>query len=190
MAQIQFKLIFGIILSIGTLTSAIVYAADAPQETSSSPAPTRILQFREANFSKWNEKVKYNSTALTNPKGMEPLYNITNTVLDFFLGKQPIPDGKFIATFMTGTFICSKFLFSSAVFFLLFQSSNSFAFFIRCVQHLQSMLVQTVKQCNCVLLRMCVCLCLQMRWQTKTFNKCCEHEAKILISISLLISFF
>lgn len=98
MAQIQFKLIICIILSIGTLTSAIVYAADAPQETSSSPAPTRILQFREANFSKWNENVKYNSTALTNPKGMEPLYNITNIVLDFFLGKKPIPDGKFIFT--------------------------------------------------------------------------------------------
>lgn len=56
---------------------------------------TRIIQFRDANFSRWNEKVKYNSTAMTNPKGMEPLYNITSVILDFFLGKKPIPDGKY-----------------------------------------------------------------------------------------------
>lgn len=41
------------------------------QDTSSPAASTRIIQFRDANFSTWNEHVKYNSTAMTNPKGKQ-----------------------------------------------------------------------------------------------------------------------
>lgn len=79
---------------IGSM-SLLIQAADTSQETTSpANANTRIIQFRDANFSTWNEKVKYNSTAMKNPKGMEPLYNITNIILDFFIGKKPIPDGK------------------------------------------------------------------------------------------------
>lgn len=83
--------IIGVVL-IGALSSPA--QATANLETANSPANTRIIQFRDANFSVWNEKIKYNSTAMTNPKGMEPLYNITTMILDFFLGKKPIPDGK------------------------------------------------------------------------------------------------
>lgn len=89
MKSLQIMLI-GLLL-IGALSSM----TDAAHPETTSPATTRIIQFRDANFSVWNERVKYNSTAMTNPKGMEPLYNITNMILDFFLGKKPIPDGKF-----------------------------------------------------------------------------------------------
>lgn len=79
---------------IGSM-SLVAQAADTSSEsTSPATATTRIIQFRDANFSVWNENVKYNATAMRNPKGMEPLYNITNIVLDFFLGKKPIPDGE------------------------------------------------------------------------------------------------
>lgn len=92
MVPLHTVLIVGVVL-IGALSSTAVVMATNPD--TNSPANTRIIQFRDANFSVWNEKVKYNSTAMTNPKGMEPLYNITTIILDFFLGKKPIPDGKF-----------------------------------------------------------------------------------------------
>lgn len=76
------------------LIGAMSSMALAAHSDTTSPATTRIIQFRDANFSVWNEKVEYNSTAMTNPKGMEPLYNITSVILDFFLGKKPVPDGK------------------------------------------------------------------------------------------------
>lgn len=91
MNALHTALIVSVIL-IGTMSS-IVYTADILQE-STSPETTRIIQFRDANFSTWNEKVKYNSTALNSPKGMEPLYNLTTIILNFFLGEKPIPDGK------------------------------------------------------------------------------------------------
>lgn len=53
----------------------------------------QILNFREANFSTYNATVKYKSTTLNDPKGMAPLYNITNRILDFFLNEEPILDG-------------------------------------------------------------------------------------------------
>ncbi|XP_055325440.1 prominin-like protein isoform X1 [Sitodiplosis mosellana] len=81
-------IIVGVVL-IGALSS-MTLATNADLQ---SPQNTRIIQFRDANFSVWNEKVKYNSTAMTNPKGMEPLYNLTTIILDFFLGKKPVPDG-------------------------------------------------------------------------------------------------
>lgn len=78
------------VLLIGALSSTTL----ASSSESTSAENTRIIQFRDANFSIWNEKIRYNSTAMSNPKGMEPLYNITTVILDFFLGKKPIPDGK------------------------------------------------------------------------------------------------
>lgn len=84
-------MLFGFVV-IGAMS--IMLAQAAHSETTSPAATTRIIQFRDANFSIWNENIKYNSTAMTNPKGMEPLYNITNMILDFFLGKKPIPDGE------------------------------------------------------------------------------------------------
>lgn len=54
---------------------------------------TQYPNFEPMEFTKWTSNVQYNSTTMTNPKGMQPLYNLTTIVLDFFLGKQPIPDG-------------------------------------------------------------------------------------------------
>lgn len=59
---------------------------------SESSAP--ILAFRETNYSALNQNVTYRSTQAGSFKGMAPLYNITNLILDFFLGDEPIVDGK------------------------------------------------------------------------------------------------
>lgn len=52
------------------------------------------------NFTEWKSNAQYISTTMTNPKGMEPLYNITTMILDFFLGSQPIPDGYIVVSDM------------------------------------------------------------------------------------------
>lgn len=81
-------IIFGIAsIAFGGSTTENVNDAEQSQN--------RILQFREANFSTWNEKIKYNSTTLNDPKGMAPLYKISNQILDWFLGEDAIPDGKY-----------------------------------------------------------------------------------------------
>lgn len=54
---------------------------------------TQILRFRAANFSTLNRTIKYNSTTLNDPKGMAPLYKISNQILDLFLGDDAIPEG-------------------------------------------------------------------------------------------------
>lgn len=53
----------------------------------------QILNFREANFSTCNETVNYRSTILNDPKGMTPLYNISNRILNLFVYDDPILDG-------------------------------------------------------------------------------------------------
>lgn len=53
----------------------------------------QLINFRDANYSTYNSTVKYKSTTLNDPKGMAPLYNITNQILDFILFKEPILDG-------------------------------------------------------------------------------------------------
>lgn len=88
--MVQLHIVIASVVLIGAMSSTVL----AAHSDATSPPTTNILQFRDANFSVWNENVKYNSTAMSNPKGMEPLYNITTMILDFFLGKKPIPDGK------------------------------------------------------------------------------------------------
>lgn len=56
--------------------------------------------FEPMKFTHWTPNVQYNSSTMTNPKGMEPLYNITTIILDFFLGDEPIPDGYINVTDM------------------------------------------------------------------------------------------
>lgn len=88
---ITFIAIFCGLITISTL----VCATPQHHHTTTVSAPTgRILEFREANFSTWNQKVRYNSSVANNPKGMEPLYRLTKQILDVFLGEKPIPDGK------------------------------------------------------------------------------------------------
>lgn len=91
----QLKMISLHTMIIGVvLLATLLSTAQSSNPDAKSTENTRIIQFRDANFSIWNEKIKYNSTAMSNPKGMEPLYNITSMILDFFLGKKPIPDGE------------------------------------------------------------------------------------------------
>lgn len=54
----------------------------------------KILNLPEANFSAFNETAKYMSTTMNDPKGMAPLYKISNQILDLFLGNEPIAPGK------------------------------------------------------------------------------------------------
>lgn len=62
-------MLIGVIL-IGAMSSmAHATHHHRHRDTSALASTTRILHFRDANFSIWNENVKYNSTAMTNPKG-------------------------------------------------------------------------------------------------------------------------
>lgn len=64
-------MLIGVIL-IGAMSSTAHAAHHHHHQDTSSPASTtRIIQFRDANFSVWNENVRYNSTAMTNPKGKQ-----------------------------------------------------------------------------------------------------------------------
>lgn len=93
------KMIFvGIAALFGSMS--MIVRASAPAATSQSiidvdqsDGATRILRFREANFTALNRTSKYNSTTMNDPKGMAPLYKISNQILDFFLGDDAIPEG-------------------------------------------------------------------------------------------------
>lgn len=79
---------------MGRFTIAICILALAASSYAVQSAETSILEFRETNYTTLQQNVTYKSSRTNDPKGMEPLYKITNLVLDFFLGEDPIADGK------------------------------------------------------------------------------------------------
>lgn len=93
------KMIFiGIAALFGSMS--MIVRAGTPTATSQSIIDvdqlddgTQILRFRAANFSTLNRTIKYNSTTMNDPKGMLPLYKISNQILDVFLGEDAIPEG-------------------------------------------------------------------------------------------------
>lgn len=55
----------------------------------------KLLNIKPVKYSVWNDKTVYLSSTAYNARGMAPLYNITNTVINLFLDtKDPIPDGE------------------------------------------------------------------------------------------------
>uniref|UniRef100_A0A182WKT3 Prominin-like protein n=1 Tax=Anopheles minimus TaxID=112268 RepID=A0A182WKT3_9DIPT len=52
-----------------------------------------ILKIRTTEFTRYNELIEYESSKSYNPRGMAPLYQITNHVIDLFVAEYPIPDG-------------------------------------------------------------------------------------------------
>ncbi|XP_049293875.1 prominin-like protein isoform X4 [Anopheles funestus] len=52
-----------------------------------------ILKIRTTEFTRYNEVIEYQSSTSYNPRGMAPLYEITNHVIDLFVDEYPIPDG-------------------------------------------------------------------------------------------------
>lgn len=74
---------------------------DYPQvagQSSSSSINSNLLDIRPVNYSTWNRNVTYVSSAAFNARGMAPLYNITNMVINLFVdANEPIPKGmKFV----------------------------------------------------------------------------------------------
>lgn len=56
---------------------------------------TRVLQIENTRYSVWSQNMTYISSTGYNSLGMSPLYNLTNTIIDFFIDKnEPIPPGK------------------------------------------------------------------------------------------------
>ena len=53
-----------------------------------------ILKIRTTEFTRFNEAVEMQSSTSYNARGMAPLYEITNRVIDLFVDENPIPDGK------------------------------------------------------------------------------------------------
>lgn len=94
------KMIFiGIAAMFGSMSMIVRAGTPAPPTSQSiidvkqMEDGTQILRFRAANFSTLNRLVKYNSTTMNDPKGMAPLYKISNQILDLFLGDDAIPEG-------------------------------------------------------------------------------------------------
>ncbi|XP_052893943.1 prominin-like protein isoform X2 [Anopheles moucheti] len=52
-----------------------------------------ILKIRTTEFTRYNEVIEYQSSKSYNPRGMAPLYEITNHIIDLFVDEYPIPDG-------------------------------------------------------------------------------------------------
>lgn len=52
-----------------------------------------ILKTRTTEFTRFNDVVEYLSSTSYNARGMAPLYEITNQVIDLFVDENPIPDG-------------------------------------------------------------------------------------------------
>lgn len=97
------KMIFiGIAALFGSMSMIVRASAPAALATSQSIIDvdqlddgTEILRFRVANYSSFNRTIKYNSTTMNDPKGMAPLYKISNQILDMFLGDDVIPEGLY-----------------------------------------------------------------------------------------------
>lgn len=55
----------------------------------------RILEIENTKYSVWPHNMTYMSSTGYNALGMTQLYNLTNTIIDFFVDKdEPIPPGK------------------------------------------------------------------------------------------------
>jgi hypothetical protein len=60
------------------------------------PQP-RILKIENTKYSVWSQNLTYMSSTNYNALGMGQLYNLTNTVIDFFVdADEPIPAGELI----------------------------------------------------------------------------------------------
>lgn len=54
-----------------------------------------LLDVRPVNYSVWNQNVTYLSSKAHNARGMGPLYNISNMIINLFVDDyEPIPRGK------------------------------------------------------------------------------------------------
>lgn len=59
-----------------------------------SSSSSNLLDIRPVNYSSWNRNVTYVSSSAFNARGMAPLYNITNRVINLFVdADEPIPKG-------------------------------------------------------------------------------------------------
>ena len=47
-------------------------------------------------YTKFSKNTTYGSSTEYNAMGMQPLYNITQQIMWFFVGEEPLPDGKSI----------------------------------------------------------------------------------------------
>lgn len=54
-----------------------------------------ILKIRTTEFSTFNDTADFQSSTSYNARGMAPLYEITNMVIDLFVDENPIPEGEY-----------------------------------------------------------------------------------------------
>uniref|UniRef100_A0A6B2E6D3 Putative conserved secreted protein n=1 Tax=Phlebotomus kandelakii TaxID=1109342 RepID=A0A6B2E6D3_9DIPT len=58
----------------------------------------RILDFKETSFSNWEQNVTYISSTGYHARGMAPMYQLTNRILDSFIGSEAILEGYIIVS--------------------------------------------------------------------------------------------
>ncbi|XP_055688743.1 prominin-like protein isoform X2 [Lutzomyia longipalpis] len=75
-----------------SLPFAVIATKDAHKDVA------RILDFKETSFSNWEQNVTYVSSTGYHARGMAPMYDITNRVLDLFIGPDALPEGYIIVS--------------------------------------------------------------------------------------------
>lgn len=70
-------------------------SANNNNAASQQQAATNLLDVKPVNYSVWKQNVTYLSSSAFNARGMAPLYNISNTIINLFVDdEEPIPRGK------------------------------------------------------------------------------------------------
>lgn len=68
----------------------VIVALIFTPSTSAEP----ILNFKETNYTLWNNNVSYISSTSYHAKGMGPVYVISNQIIGLFMGRDVIPEGE------------------------------------------------------------------------------------------------
>lgn len=98
-----------LIAIIVTILCALITKCDATSSANSNIAQpaANLLDVKPVNYSVWDQNVTYLSSSTYNNRGMGPLYNISNTIINLFVDDdEPIPRGKFktISIFYTHSY--------------------------------------------------------------------------------------
>lgn len=88
--------IFSLLLTVTVLILSLPTTIKA--KTTNVTDIRTLLESSKINFRTWHKNVTYSSSTRYYPRGMGPLYNSTHQVLQWFIGKQAIPEGYIIVT--------------------------------------------------------------------------------------------
>uniref|UniRef100_T1GIV0 Uncharacterized protein n=1 Tax=Megaselia scalaris TaxID=36166 RepID=T1GIV0_MEGSC len=71
--------------------SVILVLSTLPITVTTEPQVQRTITYSNLTFTRWPEKVIYQSSTQYNARGMAPIYKIIDEVLRVFIGTEAIP---------------------------------------------------------------------------------------------------